>query len=71
MDKKITDKIAERIVDLEADVLLQRELVEVLSKIQVSGEEAASLAQRLAISKQQLVFNEKYVDHLKKKYNKK
>lgn len=68
MNKKIADKIAERITDLEADVILQGELVTVLSSMEVTGEEAAGLAQRLAISRQQLGFNEKYVEHLKAKY---
>ena len=68
MDKKVTEKIAERIVDLEVDVILQEDLVDVLSTMEVKGEEAATLAQRLAMAKNQLHFNKQYVSILKEKY---
>ena len=68
MDKKVSEKIAERIIELETDVILQEDLVEVLSKMEVKGEDASALAQRLAMARNQLVFNKQYVSVLKEKY---
>jgi len=68
MKEEIKAKIVDKINDLEAETILQQDMVDLLKKTNFTGEEAVEMGHRIAQLEMQAGFNHEYLVVLKEKY---
>ena len=68
MDSKLKEKLVEKIEELDLELILQKDRLEVLKSIQVSGDQAAALGHIVGQSQMNVDFSEQYIGFLKSKY---
>ena len=68
MDKKVKEKIVEKIEELDIELILQKDRLEVLKSIQVSGDQAQALGQIIGQTQLNVDFSEQYLVFIKAKY---
>ena len=68
MDKKVKEKIVEKIEELDIELILQKDRLEVLKSIQVSGDQAQALGQIIGQTQLNVDFSEQYLAFIKAKY---